>query len=94
MVRFLRTQSKDPQLLVAGNKDLTVRHQLLHERAEVGVDQLRAILAPRMGIDCSRRSNRLGYVGRLRDYIPSFSSVKMGDEWGSLALEWRRRDKI
>jgi len=44
--------------------------------------------------DCSRRSNRLGYVGRLRDYIPSFSSVKMGDEWGSLALEWRRRDKI
>jgi hypothetical protein len=28
--------------------------------------------------DCSRRSNRLGYVGRLRDYIPSFSSVKMG----------------
>jgi hypothetical protein len=44
--------------------------------------------------DCSRRSNRLGHVGGLRDYIPSFSSVKMGDEWGSLALEWHRRDKI
>jgi hypothetical protein len=28
--------------------------------------------------DCSRRSDRLGHVGGLRDDIPPFSSVKTG----------------